>query len=156
MARRGLAGWFERHGALVQSLASVMAVLVAVAALVGVKMQIDAAARLQQEQSARDIYREYLNLSIGKPEFAEPNYCAIKGGAQETAYQNYVDYLLYTSEQMLAASPDWEAVMAEHLEPHSAYLCGIKEWSQYTESVQAMIGRAKPKLCTPAPPTCPE
>ncbi len=155
MARRGWTGWFDRHGQALQALAAVMAVLVAVAALVGVKLQIDAATRVQREQSARDIYREFLNLSISKPELADPDYCAIRGGGQDVAYRNYVDYLLYTSEQMLSVSPEWEGALAEHLEPHAAYLCGISDWSDYPDPVRAMIARARPKLCDPASPACP-
>lgn len=152
---KGMGDWFERHGSLIQGLASIAAVLVAVAALIGVKVQIDAAARLQQEQSARDIYREYLNLSIAKPEFADPDYCAIKGSNQDSAYSNYVDYMLYTSEQLLAVSPEWEGAMAEHWAPHAPYLCSVKDWSQYPDSVTEMMNRARPKLCNPAPSTCP-
>jgi hypothetical protein len=62
--------------------------------LIGIKVQIDANARQQQEQSARDIYREFLNLSISKPEFADPDYCAIKGRSNAGAYENYVEYML--------------------------------------------------------------
>lgn len=152
---KGMGDWFERHGSLIQGLASIAAVLVAVAALIGVKVQIDAAAQLQQEQSARDIYREYLNLSIGKPEFADPDYCAIKGSAQDSAYRNYVDYMLYTSEQLLAVSPEWEGAMAEHWASHAAYLCGQSDWSEYPDTVREMMSRTRPKMCSPMPPTCP-
>lgn len=155
MAAQGARKWIARNGAIVQIVTAIAAVLVAISAVVAVKFQIDAAAQVQREQSARDIYREYLNLSISRPELASPDYCAIRNGPQEIAYRNYVDYLLYTSEQMLAVSPDWEAALAEHMEPHAAFICGVTSWAKYPESVQAMVARARPRLCQPAPPPCP-
>lgn len=154
MAKGSLIGWFDRHGKAIQAFSAIVTALIALAALIGVKVQIDSAARTQQEQSARDIYREFLNLSISKPELAEPDYCAIKGGPQEASYKNYVDYLLYTSEQMLAVSPDWEGALSEHLTAHAQYLCGVVDWSDYPGNVQKMIGRVKSKVCTKAVADC--
>ena len=79
MSNRSLFGWFKKHGQMAQVLASIVTALVALAALIGVKVQIDAAARSQQEQSAREIYREFLNLSIGNPQFAEPDLLCVQG-----------------------------------------------------------------------------
>ncbi len=154
MAKFSLMGWFDRHANAVQGIAAMATALIALSALIGVKVQIDAAARTQQEQSARDIYREFLSLSISKPEFAEPDHCAIKGSPQEAAYRNYVDYLLYTSEQMLAVSPDWESALAEHLEAHEQYLCGVSDWSSYTDSVEAMVTKVKTRICAKAVTHC--
>lgn len=154
MAKFSVIGWFDKHGNAAQGIAAIATAFIALSALIGVKLQIDAAARTQQEQSARDIYREFLNLSINKPEFAEPDYCTIKGTPQEPAYKNYVDYLLYTSEQMLSVSPEWESTLAEHLEPHEQYLCGATNWSGYPDNVSAMIIRAKGKLCTKSVTDC--
>jgi hypothetical protein len=154
MAKSSLIGWFDKHGTAVQGIAAITTALIAFSALIGVKVQIDAAARAQQEQSARDIYREYLNLSISKPEFSEPDYCAIKGGPQEAAYKNYVDYLLYTSEQMLSVSPEWEGTLSDHLEAHEQYLCGVSDWSSYPENVEALVTKVKRKMCTAAVTSC--
>jgi hypothetical protein len=154
MAKSSLIGWFDKHGTAVQCIAAITTALIAFSALIGVKVQIDAAARAQQEQSARDIYREYLNLSSSKPEFSEPDYCAIKGGPQEAAYKNYVDYLLYTSEQMLSVSPEWEGTLSDHLEAHEQYLCGVSDWSSYPENVEALVTKVKRKMCTAAVTSC--
>ena len=154
MARGSLLGWFDKHGTAVQGIGAIVTVCIALAALVGVKVQIDAAARTQQEQSARDIYREFLNLSINRPEFAEPQYCAIKNSPQASAYRNYVDYLLYTSEQLLAVSPDWEQALIEHLAAHEQYVCGVQDWPAYPDTVQAMIGRFRAKACQRQPEPC--
>jgi hypothetical protein len=153
MAKPSLLSWFDKHGAAIQGIGTIMTGLIALAALIGVKMQIDAAARTQQEQSARDIYREFLNLSISKPEFSEPDYCAIVKGPQASAYKNYVDYLLYTSEQMLSVSPEWSPALTEHLAAHEDYLCSVSDWSGYPDNVRAMVESFRAKACkTPHPP----
>lgn len=154
MAQSSLISWFDKHGNAVQGIAAIITVLIAVSALVGVKVQIDASAKTQQVQSARDIYREFLTLSISKPEFAEPDYCAIKGTPQEAAYKYYVDYLLYTSEQMLAVSPDWEAALSEHLEAHAEYICGVPNWFNYPETVGGMMSKVRSKVCSKAATQC--
>lgn len=154
MAKRSIIGWFDKHGAAVQGIATITTALIALAALIGIKVQIDAAARTQQVQSARDIYREFLNLSISKPEFAEPDYCAIKGGPQDTAYKNYVEYLLYTSEQILSVAPEWEGALTEHLAAHDQYLCSVADWSDYPGTVRTIVARVKVKVCTKAVASC--
>jgi hypothetical protein len=139
--------WLESNAKALQAMGAIVTMFAAVAALVGVKVQIDANARQQREQSARDIYREYLNLSISKPEFSNPDYCAITGTLSEGAYEDYVEYLLYTSEQVLAAMPDWEPTLSARLTPHKELLCGEADWGEETPAVQAMIGRFRAKQC---------
>ena len=139
--------WLEANFQALQALGSILTIVAAVAALVGVKMQIDASARQQREQSARDIYREYLNLSISKPEFSNPDYCAIEGTANEGAYEDYVEYLLYTSEQVLAAMPDWEPTLSARLTPHKELLCSDASWIGDVPEVQGMIQRFRVKQC---------
>jgi hypothetical protein len=154
MAKGSLIGWFDRHGNALQGISAMATALIALSALIGVKVQIDAAAKTQQEQSARDIYREFLSLSISKPELSEPEYCAIKGGPQEAAYKNYVDYLLYTSEQMLSVSPEWGGALSEHLAAHEQYICGVSDWSGYPENVEALVTRVKSKVCAKVVTEC--
>ena len=139
--------WLESRAKALQALAAIVTICAAVAALVGVKVQINANARQQREQSARDIYREYLNLSISKPEFSNPDYCAITGTPSEGAYQGYVEYLLYTFEQVLAAMPDWEQTLSARLKPHKELLCGETDWTEETAAVWAMIGWFRARQC---------
>ena len=146
--------WLETNFKALQALAAIVTMLAAVAALVGVKLQIDANARQQREQSARDIYREYLNLSISKPEFSNPDYCAIEGTAVERAYEDYVEYLLYTSEQVLSAMPDWEPALSARLTPHKELLCSESDWGEETMAVQMMIRRFKAKQCSKFATVC--
>jgi hypothetical protein len=143
----GMRKWLETRAKALQALAAIVTMLAAVAALIGVKVQIDANARQQREQSARDIYREYLNLSIAKPEFSNPDYCAIRGSAAEGAYEDYVEYQLYTAEQVLAAMPDWEPTLTARLGPHRELLCSESDWSGEVAQVQSMIRRFKTKQC---------
>lgn len=139
--------WIETRAKALQAMAAIVTMTAAVAALVGVKVQIDANARQQRKQSARDIYREYLNLSISKPDFSNPDYCALSGTAIKGAYEDYVEYLLYTSEQVLSAMPDWEPTLSARLVSHKELLCGETDWSEETPAVRTMIGRFKAKQC---------
>ncbi len=139
--------WLESHAKALQALAAMVTMLAAVAALVGVKLQIDASAKQQREQSARDIYREYLNLSITRPELSNPDYCAIAGTANEGAYEDYVEYLLYTSEQVLSAMPDWESTLVARLSPHRELLCSESDWGGDTPQVRGLIRRFRAKEC---------
>ena len=139
--------WLEARAKALTAMAAIVTMFAAVAALIGVKVQIDANAKQQREQSARDIYREYLNLSIAKPEFSDPDYCAIRGTVNESAYENYVEYQLYTSEQILQAMPNWEPTIAAHLIPHKELLCSEADWRDDAPMVQEMIARFKTKQC---------
>lgn len=148
--------WLERHAGALQALAAMVTSFAAIAALIGVKVQIDANARQQREQSARDIYREFLNLSISKPEFADPDYCAIKGGPAEGAYEDYVEYMLYTADQTISAGPEWEATIADHLGRHRAYLCGQQDWTDDSPEIQGLIARFRARNCQSVAPACPQ
>ena len=151
---RRVFAWLDAHVGAIQGLSAIATALLAIGALIGVKVQIDASERIQREQSARDIYREYLNLSIGRPEFSAPDYCAILDSPQEVAYENYVEYTLYTAEQAMAADAGWEPVFAATLKSHSAYLCSVTDWSDYSTEVQDLVANFRADNCRkPAP--CP-
>jgi hypothetical protein len=147
--------WLKRNAPALQVAGTIVTSLAAIAALVGVKVQIDASAKLQREQSARDIYREFLNLSISRPEFADPDYCAIAGTSSEGAYENYVEYMLYTAEQLVAASPQWEPTLAEHFGAHRELLCRPSDWSDDSPAIQKLIGRYRAAKCGSFKPACP-
>jgi hypothetical protein len=145
----------QHHAPAIQAVCAMVTVLLTLAAVIGVKLQIDASARQQREQSARDIYREYLNLSIARPELADPDYCKLIGGPQQEAYLSYVEYLIYTSEQLLASDPDWESGLGVRLDDHRQHLCQIEDWSPYTPAVQGMMTRFQAKNCKTRFPQCP-
>jgi hypothetical protein len=147
-------GWFSRHAAAIQSIGTILTALIAIAALVGVKWQIDASARIQQEQSARDIYREFLSLSISRPEFSQPNYCAIRSTPQAPAYESYVEYMLYTAEQLIHVAPDWTPVFESYLSDHRVFICQTEDWNGYTEAVSTLIDAYRARACS-AKTECP-
>jgi hypothetical protein len=148
--------WLESYAMSLQAMGAIVTMIAAIAAIVGVKVQIDANARQQREQSAREIYREYLNLSIAKPEFSRPDYCAIEGTPAEAAYEDYVEYLLYTSEQVLQAMPDWEPTLSARLIPHRELLCSDTDWNGDVAEVQDMIQRFRDRHCADFAPSCSE
>jgi hypothetical protein len=139
--------WLEQHAKSLGAAAAVVTMLAAVVALIGVKVQIDASARQAREQSARDIYREFLNLSIARPELADPDYCAITGSAQEVAYENYLEYALYTAEQLGTVSSEWDATMLDHLTAHRAALCAGGDWQDDSAGVRRLITQFRAKEC---------
>ena len=147
-----LLNWFERNNKAVSAISAAVTAILALAAIIGIKVQIDGAAKIQREQSARDIYREYLNLSVQKPEFAAPDYCAIAKTNQVAAYQAYVDYLLYTGEQVLSVDADWAATIDDALKPHAAYLCDTDENAYPDPDVHALVEKLLANACATVKP----
>jgi hypothetical protein len=140
--------FLNRNAGVIQAISAILTVLLALAALVGVKFQIDSAERIQREQSARDIYREYLNLSMSKPEFSLPNYCAIIASPQAPAYENFVEYVLYTAEQVMSVDEGWDPIFSAILENHRDYICQIDDTSDYTPAVSLLLDSFKRGKCT--------
>lgn len=147
MKKKSFFDWLQEHGQAIQSLTSIMTVILALGALVGVKIQVDAAKKMQIEQSARDIYREYLALSINQPQYAKPNYCEIIDSPNEAIYENYVEYLIYTAEQGIMADDDMRPVFEAELSKHSQYICSVKDWENLSQDVSTLIMNVKNKNC---------
>jgi hypothetical protein len=146
--------WLEKHGSALQALSAIGALVAVVVGIVGIRVQLNASAQMQREQSARDIYREFLNISISQPKFAAPDYCAIRGTEDETGYENYVQYMLYTSEQVLTALPGWETTMTDHLNDHKELLCSEADWTGDAPQVQSLINRFRAKECKAFKSSC--
>jgi hypothetical protein len=145
--------WLGTNHQSIQALAAILAGILAVGTVIGVKWQIDAAARLQKEQSARDIYREYLNISMSKPEFSAPDYCAIAASPQYPAYETYITYIMYTAEQVFALGEGWDAVMQAEMEPHAAYLCSPDYiGDEYDSKVREQAEFVRRKQCAQIAP----
>ena len=115
--------WFHRNAEPLQAVGGFLTAALALGALVVIPWQINQADRIQREQTAREIYREFLNLTVQKPELATADYCALKDPGQIAAYTAYAEYLLYTAEQMVDTSPGWQAPMTRYLNAHASYLC---------------------------------
>ncbi len=140
--------WLGANHHSIQALTAILAGLLAIVAIVGVKWQIDAASILQKEQSARDIYREYLNISMAKPEFSNPDFCEISASPQYPAYESYMAYTLYTAEQVFALGDGWKQVMQSEIEPHVEYLCSPDfQPDDYDPKVQELTANIRAKQC---------
>ena len=144
----------SKNAEAIQAIAGFLTFLVALGALIGIKFQLDGARILAQEQSARDIYREFLSLSIAQPQFSKPDYCAIVGTPQETAYENYVDYMLYTAEQNIDADLDWKPVFTEVFANHNQYLCSVDIAANLSDETKYFIKEYKARTCAAIKP-CP-
>lgn len=144
--------WLGKNQQPIQASAAILAALLALATIAGVKWQMDATARLQKEQSARDIYREYLNISIAKPEFAQPDYCALSASPQFAAYESYIAYLLYAGEQVLVFGDGWTDVMHGEMERHAGYLCSAEyQAADYDPAVARLVSRVRVEQCQSVP-----
>ncbi len=139
--------YLNRNANAVQAMAAVITVVLALAALIGVKLQIDATDRIQRAQSARDIYREYLAMAINKPEFANPDYCSIANSTQQPAYEHFVEYMLYTAEQTISVDDEWTTTFSKTFEDHSQYICTIGDLSVYPEPVAKLLSAFQQKHC---------
>lgn len=131
--------WLRRNAEPLEAAGAIITALAALTALVVIPYQVSQADRIQRDQTAREIYREFLALTVNKPELAGANYCALADANQTTAYEAYVEYLLYTAEQMIDTSADWRGPMQGFLAGHLPYFCSIDDWSGYTPDVQDTI-----------------
>jgi hypothetical protein len=142
--------WLNRNSNALQAIAAIITAIVAIVALVGIKFQVDASYRVQREQSAKEIYRELLNISIANPDFAAPNYCALKQSPKYAAYESYVDYLLYTAEQVIDMDASWSSTMERHLEAQSNYLCSNDADGENSPSVEVLLKSFRSHACEAA------
>lgn len=141
--------WLTRNAEPLEAVGALATAFAALTALVVIPYQVAQADRIQRDQTAREIYREFLNLTVQKPDLANADYCTLKDPAQTTAYAAYVEYLLYTAEQMIDTSPDWRAPMASYLEDHMAYLCSEGIWDAQSPDIKDLVAelalRCKPE-----------
>jgi hypothetical protein len=131
--------WLARNAEPLEAVGAIATAFAALTALVVIPYQVAQADRIQRDQTAREIYREFLNLTVQKPELANADYCALTDRNQITAYAAYVEYLLYTSEQMIDTSPDWRAPMASYLGDHMAYLCSEAIWDAQSPDIKDLM-----------------
>lgn len=148
--------WLSRNASSIEAAAALCTALVAVAALIGVKVQLDEADRMQKEQSAREAYRSHLALAATLPGFAEPgDACALLASDQAGSYAAFVDHLLYSAEQMLAVSEGWEPTFMAQLTSHEDYICSSEAPSGETEETAELLARFKAETCA-STTSCPE
>lgn len=133
-------GWFDRHSQALQAFGAMLTAAFALIAIIGVKVQLDAAERVARETQARDLYRGFLALSLARPEFAEPGLCPAFEGNDATAYDYYMEYALYTAEQVIDMDPSWSGAFEGFFAPHQAWLCSAVP-TAYSDPVGALISR---------------
>lgn len=131
--------WLVRNAEPLQAVGAIATAFAALTALVVIPYQVAQADRIQRDQTAREIYREFLNLTVQKPELANANYCALTDPKEQTAYSAYVDYLLYTAEQMIDTSADWKAPMASYLADHMSYICSAGVWDAQSDDIKDLV-----------------
>lgn len=131
--------WLRRNSEALGALGGLATAFAALTALVVIPYQVAQSDRIQRDQTAREIYREFLNLTVQKPDLANADYCALTDPGQKTAYAAYVEYLIYTAEQMIDTSPDWRAPMASYLGDHMAYLCSEGVWDAQSPDVADLL-----------------
>lgn len=144
--------WLIRNAEAFQAFGAMATAFAAVTAVIVVPYQVAQSDRIQRDQTAREIYREFLNLTVQKPDLANGDYCAMTDAGQKTAYTAYVEYLVYTAEQMVDTSPDWRAPMASYLQDHMAYLCSEGIWDAQSPDIRDLL--AELALTCEAQSTC--
>ncbi|TRW96620.1 hypothetical protein FNJ84_11070 [Paracoccus sp. M683] len=146
--------WLARHAQSIQAGSAILTAIVALAALIGVKVQLDQADRVQREQSAREAYRAHLSLAASMPDFAQPqDACRLLVSGQGGAYVAFVDHLLYSAEQMLAISEGWQRSFLDELAVHRDYLCMAEGPAGETEEMHALLSQFRNTAC-PTDPIC--
>jgi hypothetical protein len=131
--------WLRRNSEALEALGGIATAFAAITALVVIPYQVAQSDRIQRDQTAREIYREFLNLTVQKPELANADYCQLKDENQTTAYAAYVEYLIYTAEQMIDTSPEWRTPMASYLQDHMAYLCSEESWDAQSPDIKDLV-----------------
>ncbi|CAN7298559.1 hypothetical protein LJR030_002680 [Rhizobium sp. LjRoot30] len=131
--------WLERNFERIGAIGAMTTALAALVALIVIPLQIRSADIIQRDQTAREIYREFLSLTVQKPELASGHYCAMKDENQRIAYEGYVDYLFYTAEQMIESGPEWKGPMAAYFNDHLEFICQSANRERFTQSVAAIV-----------------
>lgn len=134
-----LRNWLIRNAEPLEAVGAIATAFAALTALLVIPYQVAQADNIQRDQTAREIYREFLNLTVQKPELANADYCALKDPAQATAYAAYVEYLLYTAEQMIDTSPEWRVPMASYLQEHMSYICSAGVWDAQSKDIKDLV-----------------
>lgn len=145
--------FLTRHAEALQALGALLTAVFAVVALVGVKFQLDASERISREAQARDIYRSFLSLSLANPRLAAPGTCPAFTGEDATQYEFYLEYALYTAEQVIDMDPSWEGAFEQTFSEHLGWLCEV-EISGYTPEVEALVTRLQATQCAAVAQTC--
>ncbi len=147
--------WLRHNGEALQGIGSILTAFLAILALVGVKIQVDAQQDVASAQAGREIYREFLTLSVANPTLADPGNCPDLSDEDVVKYAFYLEHTLYTAEEVIAADEGWALSFDHILENHGAALCESKDWGGYSPAVQSLIARVSLDICPKRAP-CPD
>src|SRR5262249_43322244 len=114
-----------------------------------------------RETTARQFFRQHLELAIQNPKFSSPDYQAIEtGGAASLAqYGFFVEHLLFTCDEIVSAFPGdfgWRGACVSHVSAHAAYLCGHiagTSLATYSREMQDLI-RSVMSAASPSVSAC--
>ena len=67
--------WLRRNAEPLGAIGAIATAFAALSALIIIPVQIAETDRIQRDQTAREIYREFLNLTVQKPELAQADFC---------------------------------------------------------------------------------
>lgn len=117
-------GWWFKWG----NVAQIAAALIAACGFGAILLQVNEIRGNNQATAARQVYLGYLDLEFKYPEFADPDYEAIKTGDRATRlrYESFVAYLLYACEESLAAfaaREEWRYTCETEIKVHAPFLC---------------------------------
>jgi hypothetical protein len=116
--------WWQRYGTLAQMAQAAVALL----GFVAILFQINEIRTSNQAVSARQVFLGYTDLAFKNPQFAAPDYEAIKasGHDAQVQYESFVSYFLYACEEAIgvfASRREWLASCDYDLKPHLPFLC---------------------------------
>ena len=112
--------WLRRNAEPLGAIGAIATAFAALSALIIIPVQLAETDRIQRDQTAREIYREFLNLTVQKPELAQADFCTMSDPKEIAAYGAYVEYALYTAEQMVVQMRVPEINLAHGLQAQAA------------------------------------
>ncbi len=143
--------WLKAHSDAVQALGALITALAAITAVIVIPLQIRAAEAIQQRQAAREMYRNLIALTIERPALANSAYCDLRQPDEITAFSAYIEFILYTAEQLLATNPEeWRGPLHAMLGEHRDFFCAGSDWHSYDLAVQQIIADLR-QFCPPVP-----
>ena len=136
--------FWQRYG----NAAQIASAAIAIGALLGIYFQVQFNFKLARENSAREIYRAYLQMAVQYPRLAYPESAgAITAMSRDdrARYGWLVSYLLYTCEQILVSFPGdaaWRRTCTEQVAYHAPYVCSTvvkDEINHYDATMRGLI-----------------
>lgn len=146
--------WLRQNAEVLEALAAMVAAFATLVGVLAIGYQLSYSDRQQALQWARESYQNHLNQSLAFPQFAAPgDVCALIHPAIDPSYASFVDQLIYTAEEMLAAERGWKQTFLERLAPHQAYICLVGADLADTEAARDLLTRFIAENC-PVTPSC--